>query len=99
MPSNRSKCCDEALKVACPHKCSKFKHIMKPGKWIHENLTEDEQCKICWALCNNINRKRINNHESCTETETLESAIETEETLTMLLCIQQNDGDVAWKRS
>ena len=79
MPSNRSKCCDEVLKVACPHKCSKVKHMMKPGKWIHENLTEDKQCKICWALCNKINRKRINNHESCTETETLESAIETEE--------------------
>ena len=30
-------------------------------------------------MCNNINQKRINNHESCTETETLESAIETEE--------------------
>ena len=79
MPSNRSKCCDEVLEVVYPHKSSKVKHIMKPVKLIHENLTEDKQHKTWWALCNNINRKRINNHESRAETETLELAIETEE--------------------
>jgi len=79
MPSNRFKCSEEVLKVAYPHKCSKVKSVMKPGKWIHENLAEDKQYKICLVLRNNINRKRKNIGKSRTERETLESGIQTDE--------------------